>query len=170
MRVEVCVESVEGALSAQAGGAHRLELCQSLSVGGMTPSHGLLRQVIAVIAIPVHGEPTKTLFFSISFAQNNIQTVLIRPRAGDFVYSVEEMNVMEDDIRHVKAGECSASCASSPHSLTDSLIFVVVVVVVVVVVNGVISGSCGSGHRMLEYRWVGTTCNGLLYYGVFINF
>lgn len=38
--VEVCVDSLDGAINAAEGGADRLELCTGLSVGGLTPSQG----------------------------------------------------------------------------------------------------------------------------------
>lgn len=79
--LEVCVDSLHGALEAQRGGAGRLELCGSLDVGGVTPSYGLMMLVRARICIPVH--------------------VLVRPRAGDFVYSELEIEVMKADITAV---------------------------------------------------------------------
>lgn len=79
--LEVCVDSLDGAMEAERGGAGRLELCSSLSVGGVTPSYGLMKLVKEHIQIPVH--------------------VLIRPRAGDFVYSDLELAVMKADIECV---------------------------------------------------------------------
>ncbi|GIY36529.1 copper homeostasis protein cutC homolog, partial [Caerostris extrusa] len=58
--------------------ADRIELCQALQVGGLTPSAGLIKWVKKYLDIPVY--------------------MLIRPRAGDFVYSPEEILVMEEDI------------------------------------------------------------------------
>ena len=52
--LEVCVDSLESALAAKAGGATRLELCANLVIGGTTPSLALLRAVKGETGLPVH--------------------------------------------------------------------------------------------------------------------
>jgi copper homeostasis protein len=81
--VEICVSDVESAIAAEAGGADRVELCDNLAVGGTTPSVGLIAETCRWLSIPVH--------------------VLIRPRAGGFVYSERELSVMRRDIEAAKA-------------------------------------------------------------------
>jgi copper homeostasis protein len=76
--LEICVDSLTSAKAAENGGAHRLEVCAELTVGGLTPSVGLLSEIRECIDLPLH--------------------VLIRPRSGNFLYSEEELNVMERDI------------------------------------------------------------------------
>ena len=75
---EVCCGSLSAVRSAARRGARRVELCAALEVGGVTPSHGVIRQAVAT-GVPVQ--------------------VLIRPRSGDFVYSSAEVDAMCDDIR-----------------------------------------------------------------------
>ena len=87
MIVEICANSFESALAAQNGGADRIELCTQLAVGGLTPSHQLIKKVISELSIPVH--------------------ILIRPRKGNFCYSKEELNIMKNDIEFCKNIGCS---------------------------------------------------------------
>jgi copper homeostasis protein len=81
--IEICVGDVESAIAAEAGGADRVELCDNLGVGGTTPSIGTIAEACRWLSIPVH--------------------VLIRPRAGRFVYSERELAVMRRDIEAAKA-------------------------------------------------------------------
>jgi copper homeostasis protein len=76
--VEVCCGSVPSALSAQEGGADRVELCDNLYEGGTTPSKGTIESTRELLDIDVN--------------------VLIRPRGSDFLYSDLEMEIIRRDI------------------------------------------------------------------------
>jgi copper homeostasis protein len=78
LRVEICVQGVPSALAAFEGGADRVELCENLAVGGVTPSIGAIGLACERLAIPVH--------------------VLIRPRGGLFVFDPDEAQVMRRDV------------------------------------------------------------------------
>ena len=80
--LEVAVTSVVGALTALDNGAHRVELCSALELGGLTPSQGLVSSVLEV-GIPVHA--------------------LVRCRPGDFVYSTDELHTMVSEVRALVA-------------------------------------------------------------------
>lgn len=80
---EACVETLEEAIQAESKGADRLELCEHLDVDGLTPGKALILQVINKVNIPVK--------------------VMIRPRAGDFVYTEDELVKMIESIRFCKS-------------------------------------------------------------------
>ncbi|TCI94179.1 copper homeostasis protein CutC [Tenacibaculum sp. M341] len=82
MKLEICTNSYQSALNAQLAGADRIELCSELSIGGITPSYGLLKQVAENLSI--------TTF------------VLIRPRSGNFMYSNTEFEIMKQNIELCK--------------------------------------------------------------------
>lgn len=80
---EVCANSVESCLAAQAGGAHRVELCAGIPEGGTTPSYGdILLAREALTDTRLH--------------------VIIRPRGGDFLYSPLEQRIMLEDIANAR--------------------------------------------------------------------
>jgi copper homeostasis protein len=80
--LEISVETLEAALAAQRGGADRIELCGELPVGGITPTVAFMMGARANVQVPI-------------FA-------MIRPRAGDFVYSNDEFAVMRASIKSAK--------------------------------------------------------------------
>jgi len=80
--LEVCVDTYQGAVAAVKGGAGRIELCASLSEGGLTPSAGLMRAA-ADLSVP-------------SYA-------MIRPRSGLFAFSDDEVRIMLADIATARA-------------------------------------------------------------------
>ena len=75
---EICVGSAQGAISAQEGGAHRVELCDNLVEGGTTPSAGAVQVARKHIDIGLN--------------------VIVRPRGGDFCYSEVEFETMLRDV------------------------------------------------------------------------
>jgi len=76
--LEVCLDSVASAVASEKGGAQRVELCANLEAGGVTPSVPLAAMLRKRISIAMH--------------------VLIRPRPGDFCYTVAEFEVMKQEI------------------------------------------------------------------------
>lgn len=85
-QLEICANSIASALAAQEGGADRVEFCQNLEIGGTTPSLGQVWITRAALKIGMH--------------------VLIRPRAGDFLYSDIEFQEMKADILFCKEAKC----------------------------------------------------------------
>lgn len=81
-KLEICAFTPESALSAQKGGADRIELCSALSEGGLTPSYSTIKEIRKLLGISIN--------------------VLIRPRAGDFLYTKTEFEIMKKDIKICK--------------------------------------------------------------------
>ena len=77
IKIELCAASIEAIEIARKLNIDRIELCQDLEQGGLTPSAGLIQYAIS----------------------KDIEThVLIRPRAGGFHYSEMELEVILNDI------------------------------------------------------------------------
>lgn len=82
MILEVCIDNFRSALAAKSGGANRLEVCGPLSVGGTTPSAGLIEQCVALGGVEI--------------------VVMIRPHEGGFYYHPEDVETMLIEIRCAK--------------------------------------------------------------------
>lgn len=82
---EFCAENMELVPTAVAAGAARVELCDNLSVGGTTPSYGVIRAAVALA-----GERGVGVM------------CMIRPRGGDFEYTPDEAAMMRDDLAMAK--------------------------------------------------------------------
>ena len=78
MNIEICTDSLEGALVAEKYSAKRIELCAALSVGGLTPSFGLIEQCVKKSTVEVH--------------------VMIRHKEGGFNYTLADIEIMKLDI------------------------------------------------------------------------
>lgn len=81
--IEICANSAQSCIEAEAGGAKRVELCAAISEGGTTPSYGAIKATQA---------------FTSSIDIN----VIIRPRSGDFLYTETEIQTMLEDIEMCK--------------------------------------------------------------------
>ncbi|WP_276382013.1 copper homeostasis protein CutC [Flavobacterium sp. H4147] len=81
-QLEIACFNYESAIIAQQSGAHRIELCENMNLGGTTPNSILVVKVRESLHIKMH--------------------VIIRPRGGDFVYSDEELIEMKQDIKQYK--------------------------------------------------------------------
>lgn len=107
--VEACVETLEGSLAAEEGGAGRVELCASLDVGGLTPPDTLIRESVRRSSIPVF--------------------VLVRPSPGSFVLSEPQLVQLAGQIRRVGdlgaagivAGALTPEGTVDPHAVSAVL-------------------------------------------------
>jgi len=80
--LEISVDSLDAALAAERGGAQRIELCRDARQGGTTPSPESLRAARERVRLPIF--------------------TMVRPRAGNFVYSADEFAAMRRDIATAK--------------------------------------------------------------------
>ncbi|KAF2012131.1 hypothetical protein BU24DRAFT_435548 [Aaosphaeria arxii CBS 175.79] len=80
--LEIACFNTESAIAAANAGADRIELCADYAAGGVTPSLAALQQLRQKASLPVN--------------------VMIRPRAGNFVYSDTEYEEMITQIETFK--------------------------------------------------------------------
>lgn len=86
LELEICANSYSSALSAQNGGAIRVELCENMAEGGTTPSYAQIKLCKERLSIAIWP--------------------LIRPRGGDFLYNDDEFELMKEDIKICKSLNC----------------------------------------------------------------
>jgi len=88
MELEICAYSVESCRNAREAGANRVELCASPGEGGVTPSMGMIAAASKALKSRTQSKYSTPLELY----------VMIRPRGGDFVYTDEEFDVMQQEI------------------------------------------------------------------------
>jgi copper homeostasis protein len=76
--LEVAIFNIQSAITAANAGADRLEVCENPFDGGTTPSFGFLKKIREKVNIPMFP--------------------IIRPHGGDFQYTLEEFEVMIEEI------------------------------------------------------------------------
>ncbi len=82
MLIEIIVQNVEDAKLAEKNGANRLELVTAMTEGGLTPSYGVIKEVVQNVSIPVH--------------------VMVRPHGYSFTYSEYDKRVILEDVKMIK--------------------------------------------------------------------
>jgi len=85
--IECCANSVQSAINGVKGGANRIELCNNLENGGLTPKYEDIIKAKEKLITPLH--------------------ILIRPREGSFIYTNDELNQILTDITFCKNVGCA---------------------------------------------------------------
>lgn len=85
-KLEVIAFSLESCLLIEKAGAHRIELCDNPGEGGTTPSYGFIKKARTLTSIDLYP--------------------MIRPRGGDFLYSIDEFEAMKEDVTSCKQLGC----------------------------------------------------------------
>ncbi|MCK9255616.1 MAG: copper homeostasis protein CutC [Bacteroidales bacterium] len=80
--LEICCDSINSVENANIGGAQRIELCTALQTGGLSPTYSFLNNAVKISKIPINA--------------------LLRPRAGNFVYSDAEFQIMCEELEEMK--------------------------------------------------------------------
>lgn len=100
MTIEICSNSRQSAINAQAGGADRIELCHNLEIGGTTPTAEDIAYCAQQLKIRTH--------------------VLVRPRGGDFCYSPEEFDLICQQVEMCR--QCGAAAVVVGFLTPDGMI------------------------------------------------
>ncbi|RAL21061.1 copper homeostasis protein CutC [Thermoflavimicrobium daqui] len=82
MLLEVIATHVTDAKIAEESGADRIELITGILEGGLTPSYGLIEQVVNAVQIPVN--------------------VMVHPHSASFCYNSDDLKTMQKDIQMIK--------------------------------------------------------------------
>jgi len=86
MKLEIIGFNIESCVAAQKAGANRIELCAGPGEGGVTPSYAFIKTAREKLHIDLY--------------------VMIRPREGDFLFSIEEFDMMKTDVSICKELGC----------------------------------------------------------------
>src|SRR5690625_2545628 len=81
MEIEVIVQNGAEAIAAERLGADRLELVSAIQEGGLTPSYGTIKQVLASVSIPVY--------------------IMVRPHSYHYDYQENEMQIIHEDVKNI---------------------------------------------------------------------
>jgi len=87
MKLEFCIDKLDGMRAAAKYGADRVELCKDLEVGGLTPEAAMVRACSQISTIEIH--------------------VMIRNTTNGFVYSSDDINNMKEGIKTMKEAGAS---------------------------------------------------------------
>jgi len=85
--IEIAIEEPGHASQLIDLGVHRIELCSNLNEGGLTPSAAQIEMTVDASDLPVY--------------------VMLRPRAGDFIYNRLEKHMMLEELKILS--DCGAS-------------------------------------------------------------
>lgn len=80
--LEVCVDSIDDAVTSVENGAHRIEFCSHLELDGLSPTIADVELLLSKVNIPVH--------------------VMVRLKEGPFVCSDEDVGIMIEYIKQLK--------------------------------------------------------------------
>src|SRR5690625_3384339 len=80
--LEIIGTSLKDVKQAERHGAERIELCQSMTESGTTPSDGVIKTTVEAVDIPIN--------------------VIVRPHDHSFVYDQDDVETMIQDIRIIK--------------------------------------------------------------------
>ena len=78
MFIEVITQNAQDSIQAEQLGVDRLELVSAMQEGGLTPSYGVLKNVLSSVSIPVQ--------------------IMVRPHSYGFVYSEDDWKIIKEDI------------------------------------------------------------------------